>query len=287
MMEVENMCLRFAEVESAGEKALAYAKAANNPKERTETLNWLMIAATYGPLPVDEGLDRCDALASEAETNLWMESLVAGTRGRLLGMKGQFADARTGLHRAVEIYSELGEKVFAASSQAQGCAAIEVLAGDLDAAERLQRSGNEQLKQLGARSFRSTVLCLLAETMYRKNSLDEAEALTMEAESIGDDDDVATQAGWRAVRAKVLARRGMTGEAEALAREAASLAEQTSDYLMRPDVFMDLAEVLAIAGRTDEAIELIHDALRLYEKKGNLVSAERARRSLASMARAT
>ena len=41
-----------------------------------------------------------------------------------------------------------------------------------------------------------------------------------------------------------------------------------------------LGEVLAVAGRRDEAARIFEDALRLYERKGNLVSAGRVRGTL-------
>ena len=43
----------------------------------------------------------------------------------------------------------------------------------------------------------------------------------------------------------------------------------------------DLAEVLRVAGRPEEANAAARDALRLYEAKGNLVSAESVRAQLA------
>ena len=52
---------------------------------------------------------------------------------------------------------------------------------------------------------------------------------------------------------------------------------------MRGDCLVTLAEVLATAARPDEARAALEEALELYELKGNLVSAERAR-ALAELA---
>jgi len=46
------------------------------------------------------------------------------------------------------------------------------------------------------------------------------------------------------------------------------------------DSLLALAEILRVQGEEDEALENIHEALRLYEQKGNVVSAERARAML-------
>ena len=51
---------------------------------------------------------------------------------------------------------------------------------------------------------------------------------------------------------------------------------------MRADALVDLAEVLRLVGRKDELKGVLEDALRLYEQKGNVVSAARARDVLAN-----
>jgi hypothetical protein len=53
---------------------------------------------------------------------------------------------------------------------------------------------------------------------------------------------------------------------------------------MRADALVDLAEVLRLVGRKDEPKDVLEDALRLYERKGNVVSAARARDVLAKAA---
>jgi hypothetical protein len=49
---------------------------------------------------------------------------------------------------------------------------------------------------------------------------------------------------------------------------------------------MDLAEVLELAGRRAEATPVVERALELFEQKGNVVSAEKARARLAEAAHA-
>ena len=92
-----------------------------------------------------------------------------------------------------------------------------------------------------------------------------------------DPSDIDAQYRWRAVRAKVLARRGDYAAAEALAREAVALTAGTDWLNTRAEVHLDLAEVLQLAGRSGEAIAAVDEALRLYEAKENVVAARRAR----------
>jgi len=47
---------------------------------------------------------------------------------------------------------------------------------------------------------------------------------------------------------------------------------------------MDLAEVLCLAGRSDAAAPFVQKAIALYERKGNHVSAAKARTLLADLA---
>jgi tetratricopeptide (TPR) repeat protein len=100
---------------------------------------------------------------------------------------------------------------------------------------------------------------------------------------LGASDDVWTQMLWRQVRAKLLARRGEHAEAHRRAREAIAIAA-TTDYLdFQGDAYADLAEVLLLGGKADEAAATLEQALERYERKGNLVSAQRARMRLAEL----
>jgi tetratricopeptide (TPR) repeat protein len=96
-------------------------------------------------------------------------------------------------------------------------------------------------------------------------------------------DDASKEMLWRQVRAKVLARRGEHAEAERLAREAVAICDQTDRLDSQGDVYADLAEVLSLADRPKEAAEALEQALERYERKGNLVSTQRAQTRLAEL----
>ena len=95
---------------------------------------------------------------------------------------------------------------------------------------------------------------------------------------LGAEDDASTQMQWRGVRAKVLARRGRHADAETLAREAVAICETTDLLDQQGDVYSDLAEVLRLAGDHGGAAAAFDEALARYERKGNLVAAQRTRR---------
>ena len=88
---------------------------------------------------------------------------------------------------------------------------------------------------------------------------------------------------WRQVRAKVLARRGEHAEAERLASEAVAICDETEMLNAQGDVYADFGEVLILAGKPDDAAAALEQARERYERKGNVVSAQRVRALLAEI----
>jgi tetratricopeptide (TPR) repeat protein len=95
-------------------------------------------------------------------------------------------------------------------------------------------------------------------------------------------DDVWAQVTWRSARARVLARRGELRQAESLARKAVALISETDALNMQAHALSSLAEILSASGRKEEAAKSTAEALRLYEAKGNVVSASKARATLSA-----
>jgi acyl dehydratase len=62
-----------------------------------------------------------------------------------------------------------------------------------------------------------------------------------------------------------------------------TLAEATDDINVHGDALRALAEVLRLAERPGEAAPVIQEALNLYEQKGNVVSAGKARALLGEL----
>jgi thioredoxin-like negative regulator of GroEL len=88
---------------------------------------------------------------------------------------------------------------------------------------------------------------------------------------------------WRSTRAKVLAHRRELKAAEELAVEAVTFAEGSDFLNAHADALMDLAEVLQLAGRPEDAGDVLARAQSLYERKENVVMAQRARSSQAQL----
>lgn len=152
-----------------------------------------------------------------------------------------------------------------------------MIAGDPAAAERELRADFDELQRMGERNYISTTAAYLAEAIYRQGRYEGAEALTAYSEEVAAADDVSTQFMWRCVRGKVLARRGESDEAEKLAREGLRLIKESDDLESQGKALMSLAEVLVLAGRSDAAEASVSEAIEVWERKGDVVSAAHAR----------
>ena len=160
---------------------------------------------------------------------------------------------------------------------------MELHAGDPVAAEREARPGYDVLREMGEKGFLATVAGDLAESVFLQGRLDEALTLASVGEEASGRWDVDAQSHCRETRARVLVRRGQVVEAEQLARESRALLAST-DYLPRQaHSCVALADVLSVAGRASEARPVLEEGLALYERKGDVVYAEKTRAAIAAL----
>ena len=178
------------------------------------------------------------------------------------------------------IVADLGMRIYAAGLVANW---IWHVTDDPIAVEQRLRESYDALLEAGDKGVLSTVAASLGEALYRQGRYEEAEEMVRVGEEAAAADDIYLQVLWRAVRAKVLARRELFGEAEALAREAVALAYQSEYVDARCETLLSLAEVLRLAGRLGEAAKAVEEACALYDAKGNVLFAERARKLLAEL----
>jgi ATP/maltotriose-dependent transcriptional regulator MalT len=242
-----------------------------------DCLELLAFCALLGPMEVTAAIDRIEEIGRQAEGSPVVEATVLITGALLEAMRGGFDLARERIARGRTILEELGQGLRAAVAPASQLGRVELLAGDPVAAEVALRAGYEGLDRMGETAYLSTLAVDLAEAIYEQGRLEEAERVTEQSEQAAALDDVASQIGWRCVRGKVVALRGDADEGERLARDAVELAEKT-DYLdLQGTALTALAEVLDHAGRREEAASVAGEAERIFERKGNVVSAARAR----------
>jgi predicted ATPase/class 3 adenylate cyclase/DNA-binding winged helix-turn-helix (wHTH) protein len=268
----------------AWEQAAAHARGAGAEHVRIEILGWVASSLLYGPTPVPEAIRRCDAIWSEVTGNLVALPHVLQPLAGLHAMEGRFDRARELLATSHAAFEELGLTLTSAAAHT-AAGTVELLAGDPVTAERSLRSGYTAFEETGERTLLSTTVALLAQALLAQGRDQEAERFAALSEELAAADDLVTQVLWRGVRARTLAGRGLIEEAERLARQAVEIAGRSDFVNDRGDAVFNLAIVQRQAGHLDEAQSALAEALQLYERKGNLVAADRVRAELAARTR--
>jgi len=265
----------------AAERALVHARRAGDEFEIKENIEWLAVGHALGPTPAPEAVRRIQDLLEEASGDKFLEATLCSLRGSQTAMCGRAAEAEAAftqargaldardLHRNAYFQIHLG--------------LAEPLLESGHVLEQEQRAACEALEQLGEKTSYSSVAAMLARTLYAQGRHEEAEYYTRASEKAAHPNDVLSQIVWRSTRAKVLAHRHQFEAAENLAVEAVAFGAQSDFFTAHGDALMDLAEVLQLAGRRDDAADALDRAQTLYKRKGNLVMAERARVSQAEL----
>ena len=265
---------RLADWQEAAERALTHYR--RSGWSASGCLAELAAALFYGPTRVPEAEQRCEELLHEATDRAGRANVLAFMAG-LKALGGGVEEGRRLVLEAATTYEEIGEVYALANNSGRVLSRIEMLAGDAAAAERTSRRCCETFERVHDRAALSSQTAELADALYAQARYEEAESWLELAEKSAPRDDVNAQYSWRRVKAKLLARTGSPGRGEELAVQATRLAGETdalNDYAV---VLLDLAEVLRLADRPDEAAGYVEQAMDLFERKGNVVSTIAAR----------
>jgi len=232
----------------------------------------------HGSTPLGELLAWQSEQDPREQRSYWLRTF----RMAALAMLGRLDEARALLDGLREELIERGARSVLAAVEGYSID-IELLAGDPAAAAAAGQNSCRIHEELGHSSELSTVAAGLARTYCDLGRFDEAERWAAHAVQVGASDDASTQMLSRDALAIVHARRGQHAEAERLAREAVEIGEQTEALNAQADTYADLGEVLMLAGRREEAVEALENALARYEAKENVVRAGRMRERLATL----
>jgi hypothetical protein len=231
-------------------------------------------ARILGPQPADELLRTFDRLMPESSHPLRL--LI---RGRLLAMLDRFAEAWPPALQASERLLELTGDDGGEEHLAQAAA----VAGDHENAASYMRIYCNRLEAAHRLNTLSTYAPMLGRSLCALGRHAEAEPLARQGRALGHEQDLATQTLWRQVQALVHVHRGEQAEAEAHARDAVAIIERTDGLNFQGDALCDLAEVLTVGGRSDEAAAALTQALDRYDRKRNLAMARQVRARLADL----
>jgi tetratricopeptide (TPR) repeat protein len=265
----------------AAEQLMAHAERAGEERLVRRGAAVYAAAAVLGSTPVPQAIERCDEIAERVHGDRRSEAIVFGALAQLHAMLGDFELARSLYRREQEFLQDLGPSR-ELSSTSLDSARVELLADDLEAAERELRRDDAELEALGERYFRSSVDALLARVLWQAGNATEADRFCTLAEELADPDDVGTIVLLRATRSRLVAAEDPVA-ARRLADEAVTMAQGTASLAFHADALRNRAELLASLGELDDAQASLDEAVRLYERKGDIVSAAAAREALSGM----
>jgi DNA-binding SARP family transcriptional activator/class 3 adenylate cyclase len=260
------------EMEQTARRGLAHAQRSGEPREEAATRVMVAEALLLGEAPVAECIRECGELVRWRGTE---HPLVLANVASLRAMLGDFPDARELIARArrrmVERIRARRPLMFVARSSAS----VEMLAGDVVAAERELRTALQMAIDMSEQEWVSQFAAGLAHLLAAAG-LPEAATFSSLSIETAPVETVAAQALWRVAQSRVVLNRGERVESERLAREAVDLVPREMPNLLG-DVLVNLAEILLATGQRDAALPVVGEAIEAYDRKGNLVSAARAR----------
>jgi tetratricopeptide (TPR) repeat protein len=260
--------------EEALERALTYARRAHDDREERRILVDLGFIAVYGPTSAEDAIRFLEGsleLARARGHRHW-QAITYESLAILSAMRCEFTRARRFLADGRMLRDDLG---VSSAGPALSTAVVEKLAGEMAAAEAAYRSARRLYREHGNVGLESSLTAELAAVLLEQGRDDEALRLTEFSERNAALADVHAQTRWRGVRGRVLADRGLLEDGLRLAREATEIASATDHLPLHADSLVDLAIVLRLACRTNESISQTEQALKLYERKGDVVGATR------------
>jgi class 3 adenylate cyclase/tetratricopeptide (TPR) repeat protein len=263
----------FDRADEAWEQAGDCARRDGDEAELFLILGRRATAAVLGSTPVDEAIRRCEEFRERVAASPVAVALMVNPLASLHAMRGEFDVADALVREANETLHQLGSLGWVSHHEAL----VRLLSGRPDLAELPLRAGLERLARYEDRGMLATTAAMLAQALYAQGRMEETDEQCAVAARAAAGDDIVTQAIWRGVRAKLLAREGKLEKAHALARGAVEMVERTDLLTHRGDALLDLAEVLSARSSGSEYQATVELALSRYQAKGNAVGAASAR----------
>jgi tetratricopeptide (TPR) repeat protein len=192
-------------------------------------------------------------------------------------MQGRFDEAREVLARVRAIHEELASEQWLQTLAGFWTGPLEMLAGEPAAAEAELRPACEYFQARGEQGLLSSLSAFLGDALYEQGRFGEARSWVKVSRETATIDDYNAQGLGRSLEAKLLARDEKFDEAETVPREAIEFVNRSDELDTQAHVHLGLVEVYRLAGRNEEAVAALDDAIALFERKGNVVMIERSR----------
>ncbi len=239
--------LQYGMAAETSANAIEHARLAGDARLLTQSAMEYAAAAALGSTPVAEAIERSEQVLLQVSGDRHAEAVIRGILGSLVACQGSFDRARELASQSLATLEDLRMDVAYARMCLESWR-VEMLAGELLAAERVLRDAYDRLQSLGETYLLSTVSGLLGQTVYELGRFEEAESLGLECRELATEDDIDTQTLWRCLLGKVVARKGSPGEGERLIREALEMLAPTDDLPYQCASLLDLAAVQETTG---------------------------------------
>jgi tetratricopeptide (TPR) repeat protein len=259
-------------MEEIARRGLDHARRSGHPREELAARWWVAWPVRAGRTPVQEAIRVCEELVPWRGTE---HMGVLAELAHLRAMLGEFDEAHALIVRARQVGQERMRARRPLMFVAGSSGAVEILARDFAAAEPELRKSLAMALEMGEREEVAQFAAGLSQVLSSLGRVDEAATFASMSMENAPGESVVSQALWRTAKARVIADRRGSREAERLAREAVRLVPAELPNL-QGDLLIDLAEVLRKGGNSESATQAVAEAIELFERKGNLVSAARA-----------
>jgi class 3 adenylate cyclase/tetratricopeptide (TPR) repeat protein len=275
MAEAHNVAGRMTEQARALERAVPHARRAGDLRLEATLVTTKAPYFIWGPGQVEEGLRFVDSVIESLGHVPGVQAFALHVRAHLRARLGEFDGAFEDVGEFRRGLRELRrEREYAVTS---GCGwDVCLWAGEWLRGEEALREGYVMIERMGIKALLSKTALDLGDCVLRLGRLDEAERLSEIGEEVTPREDVFCTAQWLTLRSRVRAARGDLAGAETFARRAVELPTADEFLELAADARLALAEALRLAGAAG-AQEPAAEALELYERKGNLVGAQRVR----------
>jgi class 3 adenylate cyclase len=258
---------RFADAAQQAGRALEHARLAGDSSENAGLADVLCTALLFGSEPAEPASRRCRKLLGDLEPAQPVTAAISSTLAVLRAMQGSFANARALTAEAAAIYDSLGARLQRAGL-AELSASVELLAGDLDAAERELRLAFDVFLDVGSTALAGFNAARLSRLALARDRLDAADARLAFAREHVDRADLDGLVELRLAEGHVALAHGRRDEALPHAVEVCAAVGDTESLTYRAE-----AAALRAACLDEEPVE----AVELYERKGNVAAAAQLR----------
>ncbi len=262
------------------ERALELAVRIRDPWREASSRRIVALCVASGSTPVEIGIPRCEEQLGAA---VWDDDEPYGVFRALAllhAQAGRIEEARDFSERdiaAIRKADAIGQLTTGFTS----AGSTEHAAGNLGEAERHLRSARAILEVENDHSLLPDVEGELACVLALRGEVAEAGRLALAARARAHANEFAAGVFWRRALALVASQEGRTEEAVRLSGEARTRAT-ASDWLTFRGQTLEEAATIREAGDPAGAQEALRDALATFQRKGNIVGAERVLRRIAT-----